>query len=322
MFDTSTLDKAVRERRQRLAAEQGEMLDRVIQARLETFARSAEGVDSMGYLAGFSLGFGPSSRLPLGLRRFEETMHANDAYRDSRSLTNWTRSFLYAGIAVSVVAFGSNAMEYQLLVAMRDGFSPGDAAVNASDARQAWVGLLQAAVYLPTMVLVLMWIYRANYNARGLGACGLRFSPAGSIGWYFVPILTLWRPYQAMKEIWQASLDPQNWLGRPVPWRLPIWWALWLVSMLLAQLELRLWWSLDENSGIEDFIAASIAAQAAAVWEIPLALVLLAIMNSIYRMQVEHRPPLPRPSARTAQTPTRSRNEPRTTGPAPSERGL
>ena len=249
-------------------------------------------------------------------------MHANDAYRDSRSLTNWTSSFLYAGIAVSVVAFGSNAMEYQLLVAMRDGFAPGDAAVNASDGRQAWVGLLQAAVYLPTMVLVLMWIHRANYNARGLGARGLRFSPAGSIGWYFVPILTLWRPYQAMKEIWQASLDPQNWLDRPVQWLLPIWWALWLVSMLLAQLELRLWWSLDENSGVEDFIAANLAAQAAAVWEIPLALVLLAIMKGIYRMQVEHRPPLPRPSASTAQTPTRSRNEPRTTGPAPSERGL
>ena len=29
MFDTSTLDKAVRERRQRLAAEQAEMLSRV-----------------------------------------------------------------------------------------------------------------------------------------------------------------------------------------------------------------------------------------------------------------------------------------------------
>ena len=221
--------------------------------------------------------------------RFEETMPANDDYKDSRSLTNWTKSFLYAGIAVSVVAFGSNALEYQLLVAMRDGFYSGDAALDASDARQAWVGLLQAAVYLPTMVLVLMWIHRANYNVRQLGARGLRFSPAGSIGWYFVPILTLWRPYQSMKEIWQASLDPQNWLGRPVPMLLPMWWAFWLISIPLGRLNLRLWWSLDENSGVDDFIVA----QVATVWEIPLALVLLAIVRRIYRMQVEHRrPPL------------------------------
>ncbi len=35
MFDTSTLDKAVRERRQRLAAEQAELLDRVRRTLLE-----------------------------------------------------------------------------------------------------------------------------------------------------------------------------------------------------------------------------------------------------------------------------------------------
>ena len=141
-------------------------------------------------------------------------MPANDDYKDSRSLTNWTKSFLYAGIAVSVVAFGSNALEYQLLVAMRDGFYSGDAALDASDARQAWVGLLQAAVYLPTMVLVLMWIHRANYNVRQLGARGLRFSPAGSIGWYFVPILTLWRPYQAIEGDLAGQLGPPELAGQ------------------------------------------------------------------------------------------------------------
>ncbi len=223
--------------------------------------------------------------------RFEETKHANDDYKDSRSLTNWTKGFLYAGIAVSVVAFGSNALEYQLLAGMRDGFYPGDAALDASDARQAWVGMLQAAVYLPTMVLVLIWIRRANYNVRQLGARGLRFSPAGSIGWYFVPIVHLWRPYHAMKEIWQASLHPENWLGRPVPVLLPMWWAFWLVSIPLARVDFRLWWSLDENSSVSDLIAANIAAQVAVVWEIPLALLLVAIMNRIYRKQIQHRRP-------------------------------
>ena len=223
--------------------------------------------------------------------RFEETEHANDGYKDSRSLTNWTKGFLYAGITVSVVAFGSNALEYQLLAGMRDGFYPGDAALDASDARQAWVAMLFAAVHLPTMVLVLIWIRRANFNVRQLGAPGLRFSPAGSIGWYFVPIVHLWRPYQAMREIWQASLDPENWPGRPVPMLLPIWWALWLVSIALDNIDLRSWWSLDENSGVGDFIAANIVAQAAAVWRVPLALVLVAIINRIYRMQVAHRRP-------------------------------
>ena len=50
-----------------------------------------------------------------------------------------------------------------------------------------------------------------------------------------------------------------------------------------------LWARLDENSVVDDFIAANIAAQAAAVWEIPLTLLLLTIMNRIRRMQCEHR---------------------------------
>lgn len=148
---------------------------------------------------------------------------------------------------------------------------------------------MQLAVYLPTMVLVLMWTYRANYNVRQLGARGLRFSPAGSIGWHFVPILFLWRPYQAMKEIWQASVNPLDWHpDRPVPPFLPLWWTFWLVSLPLGLLDFRLWLRLDENSGI-DFIAANIAAQVAAVWGIPLTLFLLTIMNRIHRMQREHR---------------------------------
>lgn len=120
-------------------------------------------------------------------------MHTDDDYKDPQALANWTRGFLYAGITMSVVALVSKALEYQLLVAIRDGFSPGDAAVAASDARQASIALLRAAVQLPTMVLVLMWTYRANYNVRQLGARGLQFSPAGSIGWHFVPVYFLWR---------------------------------------------------------------------------------------------------------------------------------
>ena len=111
----------------------------------------------------------------------------NDDYKNPQTLTNWTKGFLYAGIGLSVASFGFNALEYQLLVALRDGFYPGDSAIEMSDARQTLLAMLQIAVILPTMVFVLMWIYRANYNVRHLGASGLRYSPKASIGWYFVP---------------------------------------------------------------------------------------------------------------------------------------
>ena len=106
----------------------------------------------------------PASSDPVPSVRFELTKRANEGYKDSRSLTNWIRGFLCAWIAVSVVALVSNALEYQLLVGAKDGFYPGDAAFEASDTRQGWIELLQMAVYPPTMVLILIWIRRANYN--------------------------------------------------------------------------------------------------------------------------------------------------------------
>ena len=213
----------------------------------------------------------------------------NDDYKNPQSLTKWTRGFLYTSIGVSVVLIGSNVLEYQLLVAMKEGFYPGDSAIETNDTRQGMLAVLGAVVILTTMIFVLKWIYRANYNVRQLGANGLRFSPAGSIGWNFVPVLSLWRPYQAMKEIYQASQDPQEWSDKPVPSLLPLWWALWLVSIGLTNLDARLSIRLDENSDIDDYINSNFASQAAAVSEITLTLVLLAIINRVYRMQVEHR---------------------------------
>ena len=216
-------------------------------------------------------------------------MRTDDDYKDSSALTNWTKGFLYAGITLSVAGIGSNALEYQLLAGISDGFYPGDAALEASDARQLWIARARFFVYLLTAILVLMWIYRANFNARRLGARGLKFSPAGSIGWYFVPVYSLWRPYRALKEIWQASMDPEDWRAKPVPSLLPVWWAFWLISIPLGSLSWRLQGQLDDSSGIEDLIAVNAAAQVGGVWEIPLTLLLLALINRIHQMQVEHR---------------------------------
>lgn len=65
----------------------------------------------------------------------------------------------------------------------------------------ACVALLQLLVIIATGVVFLMWIYRANLNVRGFGAADMKFTPGWSVGWYFIPIMNLVRPYQAMKEI-------------------------------------------------------------------------------------------------------------------------
>src|SRR5438270_11380653 len=54
-------------------------------------------------------------------------------------------------------------------------------------------------------------LYVFNCNAKALNAQNMRFSPMAVISWHFIPIVCLWKPYQAMKEIWRSSMNPTAW---------------------------------------------------------------------------------------------------------------
>src|SRR5215831_8155859 len=136
-------------------------------------------------------------------------------YKDLTTLTCWAKWLLRASLAVSVISVISGIMEYRLLQAIAAGQFDSDAemtaAARANDLRQGISGIAYIVLLLATSVVVLVWIYGANHNAHALGATGMRFTSGWAVGWYFIPIFNLWKPYQAMKEIWKASADPRNW---------------------------------------------------------------------------------------------------------------
>ena len=131
-------------------------------------------------------------------------------------------------------------------------------------------------VTLGTAITALMWIHRANYNARQLGASGLKFTPGWAVGWYFIPIASLWKPYQAMKEICQASFNPSGWWDEDAPSLVPLWWALWLVTL--------------GGSSISFTVSTEVAESASDVFRevlrVPLTLVFLSIINRVHSMQM------------------------------------
>jgi hypothetical protein len=77
-----------------------------------------------------------------------------------------------------------------------------------------------------------MWMNRAAHNVRALGHTGFEISPAFGVGSFYIPIMNLWKPYQAMQDIWRASLANRNdsWLSTPSGDLVKGWWAAWLVA--------------------------------------------------------------------------------------------
>lgn len=207
--------------------------------------------------------------------------------RDPTKLTAWLKRFLYASIAIDAAGVYSNALQYQLLLDFSRGIYATQAlavaAADVSDRRQQIIGSLQFAISIATVVLFCMWIYRANSNSRALGARNMKFTPGWSVGYYFIPVLNLWRPYQAMKEIWMTSRNPNDWesesRGRILPW----WWFLFLLAGVLGNASFRA--SLRSNE-IDELIALTGMMIASDLANIFAACIALVLVLAIHRMQM------------------------------------
>ncbi|QYJ90687.1 DUF4328 domain-containing protein [Shewanella halotolerans] len=209
-------------------------------------------------------------------------------FKDARLLTQWVRYLLYAQVFVALLAISSNYMEYQLLMDYQSGaYSSEEQAIadgDENDRRQLGVAGLYFVVFIVSGIMILKWIYRANFNARQLGATDMNFTPGWSIGYFFIPIFCIWKPYQAMNEIWQASHDPENWSLSGFNSSISLWWLLWIVSNALGQVVYRL---TDRAEELQDFINLNMLAQVSEVSAILLAFATLSVINTIYRAQTK-----------------------------------
>lgn len=88
--------------------------------------------------------------------------------------------------------------------------------------------------YLGSAVAVGFWIHRAHANLFTAGLDGLEFTPGWSIGWFFVPIMSLFKPFQAMRELANRSLGEADSYGTETPPDLAIWWGCFLAGNVLA----------------------------------------------------------------------------------------
>ena len=108
------------------------------------------------------------------------------------------------------------------------------AEAEANDSRVQLVFVLELIVSIAYFVVLLLWLRRGNHNARALGSKGMEFTPGWIIGWWFVPFANLVKPYQAVRELWLASVGGRDWKMGANPGLLPFWWAAWLISSVVS----------------------------------------------------------------------------------------
>ncbi len=108
------------------------------------------------------------------------------------------------------------------------------------------LALIQLPVNILTIVFFLIWLNRVYKNLIPLRAGPLEHSSGWAVGYWFIPILNLFKPFQVVREVWNQSdpdFDPElsflsSSMGTPA--LLGVWWALWIMANLASNASFRM----------------------------------------------------------------------------------
>ena len=197
-------------------------------------------------------------------------------FKDTTNLTKWTIRFLYLQVGVVVLSIITGALEYQLLSDINNGIYHPDSDYELNDTRVGLSALAFVFVFFITAFMILRWIYLTSQNSHLISSDTMEDSPGWAVGWYFVPIANLWKPYQAMKEIWRVNVSDTT------PSIFPWWWLFWILTSYLGNLSAQasLFWDSENN-----LIQSNMFYLLSDITNIPLCLIFITIMNQIYQSQ-------------------------------------
>ncbi|HEY1860280.1 MAG TPA: DUF4328 domain-containing protein, partial [Gemmataceae bacterium] len=153
--------------------------------------------------------------------------------------------FLGLTILCDGAGLGVDFMQYRLVEDAGRGIKPNQAEAALYDGLDTAIGALDILLSIVTAVLFCVWTYRAYKNLRRLGVRGLKHSPGWAVGYFFIPIVNLFKPCAVFLEMWRAS-DPKSPIDDAYAWQngsagalVGLWWASWVISNLISNVSLR-----------------------------------------------------------------------------------
>lgn len=178
-----------------------------------------------------------------------QTITAHEPYRSGRARAVAATALLAACILAALLGSVSTVIQ------LASGRIPDPASeeITAAEVADIGLGLLQLVVYITTIVVYCVWLFRAHKNLVALGNPkeSLRHSAGWAVGSFFVPFANLVIPYRAIKEVWTKS-EPDasaDYYASPSPPSFfPLWWTFWLLSNFADNIATRLYLRADTQA--------------------------------------------------------------------------
>lgn len=139
---------------------------------------------------------------------------------------------IWITMGAEIISLITNFLQYLMIRNAAHGIYSTIEEVERGNSRVTIVTFMSAIVMVISMVTYLMWFYRAYANQRQL------FFMANTKGWaigaWIVPIVSLFKPYQMMKEMYTNAENHlvEKGLDTTKPRRFTIiglWWTCWII---------------------------------------------------------------------------------------------
>ncbi len=210
-------------------------------------------------------------------------------------------AFIWIVMAMEVLSLFSSYLQLGLLNSFQNGEAISEATAGANDTREALIGLLYLVSYIISAVTFIQWFRRAYFNLHLRVANLSQPESWAALGW-FIPILSLFRPYQIMKELYRETLALLARKGvtlhfAPHTGLVGWWWALWVINSVLGQIVFRA--SMSAES-VGEILFTTQADMVASAIGIPLGLITIRVIKNyadleplLASMKEEHVPVTP-----------------------------
>ncbi len=192
---------------------------------------------------------------------------------------------IWAVLIVDLFMIISNYFQYRLLQDFNDGLYVTDEAISSNDLRVGLLSLVYVLIYIISVVTFIRWFRRAYNNLAA--RTSIDHGEGWAAGGWFVPIISLFRPYTIMKELFQktdriianktGSETKNNHLTL-----IGFWWALWLIVGYIGNYSLK---TMFKEDTIETLSKSTLADIATSIGEIPIGILAILIISAFIKKE-------------------------------------
>ena len=201
-------------------------------------------------------------------------------FRPNDARANKAMALIWIILTLEIVSFISGFMQMELLQVVADGGSISEESATLNDTREQVVGIVYLIAFVISAYMFIQWFRRAYFNLHLLSN-KLSFSEGWAAGAWFVPIISLYRPLQIMKELFETTIEILKTKGNDMTENyssslLSVWWTLWIISGILGQFIFRF---SSKAETVEQLITLTEADLVSSIIGVPLALVTIRIIK-------------------------------------------